>query len=147
MFSLHDAHPIYEDLWSEGADLSYKFSPSYTLTTDTAFSDTKRTSSRYELHFDATNLPIDAQQMRPDYLLSDAAIQLYDMTLLDFSGHYPVYDAALRVHAGYGQVKAELAPGLTIDAGVRHEKGRQSVTGVDVYTTGLTPVNRTAENK
>src|SRR3546814_8410996 len=87
MFSLHDAHPIYEDLWSEGADLSYKFSPSYTLTTDTAFSDTKRTSSRYELHFDATNLPIDAQQMRPDYLLSDAAIQLYDMTLLDFSGN------------------------------------------------------------
>lgn len=135
-----------EDLWSAGADLSYKFSPALTLTTGYAFSDTKRTSSRYELHFDATNLPIDAQQMRPDYLLSDAAIQLYDMTLLDFSGNYPVYDAALRVHAGYGQVKAELAPGLTIDAGVRHEKGRQSVTGVDVYNTGLTPVNRIDES-
>ncbi|WP_150290307.1 TonB-dependent receptor domain-containing protein [Sphingobium estronivorans] len=131
-----------EDLWSAGADLSYKFSSDVTLTTGYAFSDTKRTSSRYELHFDATNLPISVQQLRPDYLLSDASIQLYDMTLLDFSGNYPVYDAALRVHAGYGQAKAELVPGLTVDAGVRYEKGQQSVTGVDVYNTGVTPVNR-----
>ena len=130
-----------EDLWSAGADLSYKFSPAFTLTAGYAFSDTKRTSSRYELHFDATNLPISVQQLRPDYLLSDASIQLYDMGLLDFSGNYPVYDAALRVHAGYAQAKAELFPGLTVDAGVRYEKGRQSVTGVDVYNTGLTPVN------
>src|SRR3546814_5670570 len=68
------------------------------------------------------------------------------MPLLDVSGNYPVYDAALRVQPGYGRVKAELAPGLTIDAGVRHEKGRQSVTGVDVYNTGLTPVNRIDES-
>ncbi|WP_022681105.1 TonB-dependent receptor domain-containing protein [Sphingobium bisphenolivorans] len=130
-----------ENLWSGGWDLSYKFSPALTLTAGYAYSNTKRTSSRYELHFDATNLPISVQQLRPDYLLSDASIQLYDMGLLDFSGNYPVYDAALRVHAGYAQARAELFPGLTVDAGVRYEKGRQSVTGVDVYNTGITPVN------
>lgn len=131
-----------EDLWSAGADLSYKVSPALTLTAGYAFSDTKRTSSRYELHFDATNLPIPVQQQRPDYLLSDATIQLFDLTLLDFSGNYPVYEAAMRVHAGYGQVRAEIVPGLSIDGGVRFEKGNQSVTGVDVYNTGTEPVNR-----
>ena len=131
-----------EDLWSAGWDLSYKFSPDLTATVGYAFSDTKRTSSRYELHFDATNLPIAVQQLRPDYLLSDASIQLFDMPLLDFSGNYPVYDAALRTHAGYAQLKVQPLAGVTVDAGVRYEKGRQSVTGVDVYNTGVEPVNR-----
>ncbi|QGP78471.1 TonB-dependent receptor domain-containing protein [Sphingobium sp. CAP-1] len=131
-----------ENLWSGGADLSYKIAPKFVVTAGYAYTDTKRTSSRYELHFDATNLPIGVQQLRPDYLLSDATIQLYDIGLLDFSGNYPVYDAAMRVHAGYGQVKAELLPGFSIDAGVRYESGRQSVTGVDVYSTGVTPFNQ-----
>ncbi|WP_188064258.1 TonB-dependent receptor domain-containing protein [Sphingobium sp. KCTC 72723] len=130
-----------EDLWSSGIDLSYKIAPAFTVTAGYAFTDTKRTSSRYELHFDATNLPIPVQQLRPDYLLSDASVQLYDISLLEFSGNYPVYDAALRVHAGYGQVQAELFPGLSFNAGVRYEKGVQSVTGVDVYSTGVTPFN------
>lgn len=131
-----------EDLWSGGIDLSYKFSPDVTLTAGYAYSDTKRASSRYELHFDATNLPVPVQQLRPDYLLSDASIQFYDISLLEFSGNYPVYDAALKVHAGYGQLQAEVVPGLTINAGVRYEKGDQSVTGVDVYNTGVTPFNQ-----
>ncbi|OAN58961.1 TonB-dependent receptor domain-containing protein [Sphingobium sp. TCM1] len=130
-----------EDLWSAGADLSYKVSPDVTLTAGYAFTDTKRTSSRYELHYDATNLSIPVQQLRPDYLLSDVSIQYYDISLLEFSGNYPVYDAALRVHAGYGQFQAEVIPGVTINAGVRYEKGEQSVTGLDVYNTGVTPFN------
>ncbi len=131
-----------EDLWSAGADLSYKFSPAVTLTAGYAFTDTKRTSSRYEFHYDATNLPLAVQQLRPDYLLSDASIQLYDISLLEFSGNYPVYDAALRVHAGYGQIQAELVPGVSVNAGVRYEKGDMSVTGIDVYNTGATPFNQ-----
>jgi hypothetical protein len=131
-----------ENLWSAGADLSYKIAPTFTVTAGYAFTDTKRTSSRYELHYDATNLPIAVQQLRPDYLTSDATLQLYDISLLEFSGNYPVYDAALRVHAGYGQVQAELFPGLSFNAGVRYEKGEQSVTGVDVYKTGITPFNQ-----
>jgi hypothetical protein len=135
-----------ENLWSGGADLSFKIAPKFVVTAGYAYTDTKRTSSRYELHFDAVNLPVAVQQLRPDYLLSDATIQLYDLGLLDFSGNYPVYDAAMRVHAGYGQVKAELFPGFSIDAGVRYESGRQSVTGVDVYSTGVTPFNQIKNN-
>ncbi|MFD1105633.1 TonB-dependent receptor domain-containing protein [Sphingobium olei] len=131
-----------EDLWSAGADLSYKFSPDVTLTAGYAFTDTKRTSSRYEFHYDAVNLPIPVQQLRPDYLISDSTIQYFDLTLLEFSGNYPAYDAALRVHAGYAQFQAEFIEGVTLNAGVRYEKGRQSVTGVDVYNTGVTPTNR-----
>jgi outer membrane receptor protein involved in Fe transport len=131
-----------EDLWSAGADLSYKFSPDVTLTAGYAFTDTKRTSSRYEFHFDATNLPVPVQQLRPDYLLSDSSIQYFDISLLEFSGNYPVYDAALRVHAGYAQFQAEFIEGVTLNAGVRYEKGKQSVTGVDVYSTGITPFNQ-----
>jgi outer membrane receptor protein involved in Fe transport len=130
-----------EDLWSAGADLTYKAMPDITLTAGYAFTDTKRTSSRYELHYDAVNLPIPVQQLRPDYLVSDATIRLFDLTLLDFSSNYPVYDAALRVHAGYAQVQVEPVSGVSINAGVRYEKGRQSVTGVDVYNTGITPRN------
>lgn len=130
-----------EDLWSAGADLTYKATPDITLTAGYAFTDTKRTSSRYELHYDAVNLPIPVQQLRPDYLVSDATIRLFDLTLLDFSSNYPVYDAALRVHAGYAQVQVEPVAGVSINAGVRYEKGRQSVTGVDVYNTGITPRN------
>lgn len=128
-----------EDLWSGGWDLSYKFSPALTTTIGYAYTNTKRTSSRYELHYDATNLPIAVQQQRPDYLTSDATIQLFDLSLLDFSGNYPVYDASLRVHAGYAQVQAEIVSGLSLNAGVRYENGKQGVTGVDVYNTGVTP--------
>lgn len=130
-----------EDLWSAGADLSYKFSPDFTVSAGYAFTDTKRRSSRYELHYDATNLPIPVQQQRPDYLTSDATIQYFDLTLLDFSSNYPVYDAALRVHAGYAQVQVEPFDGISLNAGVRYEKGRQSVTGLDVYNTGVEPRN------
>src|SRR3546814_20475703 len=59
-----------EDLWSAGADLSYQLLPALTATVGYAFSDTKRTSSRSELHFAAPNLPIGVQQLRPDYLFS-----------------------------------------------------------------------------
>lgn len=131
-----------EDLWSAGADLSYKFSPAFTVTAGYAYTDTKRRSSRYELHYDATNLPIPVQQLRPDYLISDSSIQYFDISLLEFSGNYPVYDAALRVHAGYGQVQLEPIDGISLNAGVRYEKGNQSVTGIDVYNTGVTPFNQ-----
>src|SRR3546814_2643844 len=69
-----------------------------------------------------------------DWSADVCSSDLYDLTLLDFSGNYPVYDAALRVHAGYAQVQSEILPGISLDAGVRYEHGRQSVTGVDVYS-------------
>ncbi|MBK5264993.1 MAG: TonB-dependent receptor [Alphaproteobacteria bacterium] len=130
-----------EDLWFGSADLSYALIPDVvTATVGYAYTDTARTSSRHELHFNGTNLPISVQQERPDYLLSDATIQLFNITLLDFTGNYPTFDATLRVHAGYGQVQAQVTPEVSINAGVRYESGKQTVTGIDVYNTGVIPV-------
>lgn len=130
-----------EDLWSGGADLTYEVTPDIKATVGYAYQNTERTSQRYELHYDATNLPIAVQQQRPDFLTSDATIQYFGLRLLDFSGNYPIYDAKLRVHAAYGQVQAQITPEFSFNGGVRFESGRQEVTGVDVYQTGLVPTN------
>src|SRR3546814_13250855 len=74
-----------EDLWSGGADLSYELAPRITATVGYAYSDTHRTSVRRDFLFRAQNLPIAVQQLRPDSLLSDAAIQLFHLRLLQTS--------------------------------------------------------------
>src|SRR3546814_15453494 len=73
-----------EDLWSAGADLSYQLLPALTATVGYAFSDTTRTPSRYELHFDATNLPIGVQQLRPVYRSSDTSTPRYYSNMREF---------------------------------------------------------------
>ncbi|PZU59360.1 MAG: TonB-dependent receptor [Sphingobium sp.] len=130
-----------EDLMSGGADLTYELSPDIKATVGYAYTNTERTSSRYELHYDATNLPVPVQQQRPDYLTSDYTIQYFGLRLLDFSGNYPVYEAALRVHGAYGQLQAQITPAISFNGGVRFESGRQEVTGVDVYQTGFVQSN------
>ena len=71
------------------------------------------------------------QQLRPDYLLSDATIQLYDISIIETSAQdgAAAFDARLRTHGGYAQVQAEITPGLNLNAGVRYEEGRQAVVG------------------
>src|SRR3546814_8991342 len=75
----------------------------------------------------ASGLPISVQQLRPDYLLSDATIQLYDITLLETSAQdgTAAFDAKLRNHAGYAQLQAEVAAGINVNAGVRYETAKQ----------------------
>src|SRR3546814_12063287 len=63
-----------EDLWSGGVDLSYELAPRITATVGYAYSDTHRVSSRRSFQYRASGLPISVQQLRPDYLLSDAKI-------------------------------------------------------------------------
>ena len=65
-------------------------------------------------------------QERPDFLLSDFNIYLYNIVLTEVSGTAgaAAYDAALRVHAGYGQAEIEPFEGFRIAAGVRYEEGR-----------------------
>ena len=88
-------------------------------------------------------------QERPDYLLSDYNIYTYDIFLVETSGAAGVaaYDAGLKVHAGYGQVEAELADGLKVTGGVRFESGKMSVEPIDLFGTGAESINRTRINK
>lgn len=127
-----------EDLWSVGSDVSWEMAPRITATVGYAYSDTHRTSVRRAFQFRAHNLPIAVQQLRPDYLLSDASIQLYDIVLLETSAQdgTAAFDAKLRTNAGYGQLQAEIIPGLNINAGVRYEDAKQTVAPVDLFGTG-----------
>ena len=127
-----------EDLWSGGVDLSYEIAPRITGTVGYAYSDTSRTSVRRAFQYRASNLPIAVQQLRPDYLLSDATIQLYDIGLIETSAQdgTAAFDAGLTTHAGYAQVQAELVSGININAGVRYEEGKQTVVPVDLFGTG-----------
>ncbi|CAN5359862.1 TonB-dependent receptor [soil metagenome] len=131
-----------EDLMYGGLDLTYELTPDIKATVGYAYTDTERTSTRHELHYNAVNLPIPVQQQRPDYLTSDATIQYFGLSLLDFSGNYPTYDAKLTVHGAYGQVQAQITPEFSFNGGVRYESGDQTVTGRDVYNTGLLPFNQ-----
>jgi TonB-dependent receptor len=137
-----------EDLWSGGVDLSYEIAPRISATIGYAYTDTHRISERRTFQFRASNLPIEVQQLRPDYLLSDATIQLYDITLLETSAQdgTAAFDAKLTTHAGYAQVQAELAAGVNVNAGVRYEEAKQTVVPIDLFGTGSSAIVETNLN-
>lgn len=134
-----------EELWSGGVDLSYEIAPRITATVGYAYSDTHRVSVRRAFQFRASGLPVPVQQLRPDYLLSDASIQLYDITLVETSAQdgTAAFAADLTTHAGYAQVQAELLSGVNINAGVRYEDGKQTVVPIDLFNTGGTAIAAT----
>jgi outer membrane receptor protein involved in Fe transport len=129
-----------EDLWSGGADVTYAITPDIRLGAGYAYQDNQRTSVRRSFQFRANGLPITVQQLRPDYLLSDASIQNFDIILQETSAQdgTAAFDAGLTVHAGYGQVVADLTDALNVTAGVRFEDGKQTVTALDLFNTGQT---------
>ncbi len=134
-----------EDLWSGGVDLSYELAPRISATIGYAYTDTHRISERRTFQFRASNLPIEVQQLRPDYLLSDATIQLYDISLLETSAQdgTAAFDAKLTTHAGYAQVQAELTAGVNVNAGVRYEEAKQTVVPIDLFGTGSSAIVET----
>lgn len=137
-----------EDLWSGGVDLSYELAPRITATVGYAYTDTSRTSVRRAFQFRAPGLPVAVTQLRPDYLLSDTTIQLYDITLIETSAQdgTAAFDAGLTTHAGYAQIQAELAPGMNVNVGVRYEDGKQTVVPVDLFGTGASSIVATNLN-
>ncbi len=123
-----------EDVYAGAIDLGYKLPTTrdVKLSAGYAYNKTERSASRYLFDYVRANgaLPIDVAQERPDYLVSDYNIYTYDIRLSDASGSQgtAAYDAKLDVHAGYGQIEAEVADGLRLQTGVRYEKARQSVS-------------------
>jgi TonB-dependent receptor len=122
-----------EDVWAGGIDVGYKLplDREVRISGGYAYNKTERTSSRYLFDYVSASgaLPIAAAQERPDFLISDYNIQTYDIRLSDASGAQgtAAYSANLRVHAGYGQIDAELLDGVRLNLGIRYEDGRQSV--------------------
>ncbi|MCX8475797.1 MAG: TonB-dependent receptor [Sphingomonas sp.] len=136
-----------EDLWSAQADFGYKlpFARPVTVSAGYYFSDAQRQSTRFDFRyrsFDGGSIPAPASYLRPDMLLSidsimnacvnpttvpeeDGCIRLFNLSNAQGAAEY---NAQLRINAGYVQLEGELADGLRATAGVRYEKGEQSVT-------------------
>jgi TonB-dependent receptor len=131
-----------EDVWNFGGDLSYRFAGlggSITVSTGGAWLSTHRVANRRDFSFrPAASLDINVAQQRPDYLLSDYNIYSYDILLVETSALAGIaeYEGDLEVFGAYGQVTADLTPQLRFNGGVRYERGRQSVTLVDLFNQG-----------
>lgn len=128
-------------VWSGAADIGYKLPTErpVTLSVGYAYLDNTRDAERRSFrYFPEDQLPPGVDQQRPDFLISEFNIRAYDILLREQSGGQGVaaYTAGLRVHAGYGQVEAEVADGLRLTAGVRYEDGRQFVQAIDLFGVG-----------
>jgi TonB-dependent receptor len=135
-----------EDLWSGGADLTWRTSPALSVTVGGAYSDTRRTSSRRQFQFlapaicegvpqnPASCLPSGVTLLRPDYLLSPSVINTFGIGLIESDEGNPAFLAKLENAAGYAKGNWQIAEGVTLDAGVRYEWARQTVDPVQVFT-------------
>jgi len=123
-----------EDLWSGGIDVSYLVTPTITATVGGAFSDTVRTSSRREFKFlAASDFPAAVGTFRPDLLLAPGIVDHYNIGLVETDEVNPAFEAKLRNWAGYAKINAQILEPLSLDAGVRFEKARQSVDPIQVF--------------
>lgn len=136
-----------EDLWSAGADLSWKAAEGITLTSGAAFTDTQRTSSRRQFQFLAPGicegvptvvsscLPSGVTLLRPDYLLAPSVVDTFKISLVESDEGNPAFLAKLRNLAGYGKFNWQIVDTLSLDAGVRYEWAKLSVDPIQVFKT------------
>lgn len=125
-----------EDLWSAGIDLSAQVLPRLVLSTGLDVADTQRDSTRRAFQIVApSSFPSGVAMLRPDYLLSPAIIDFYDIGLVETTETDPAFTAQLHTQAAYAQVQAELAGGLELSAGGRFERGEQDVRPLQVFST------------
>jgi outer membrane receptor protein involved in Fe transport len=125
-----------EDLYSGGVDVTYRLTPDLGVTVGGAFSDTAREVTRREFLFRAgDNFPQGVEALRPDLLLSQGLVTGLGIRLIEPDETTPKFRAKLRNWAGYAKLNAQITDALSLDAGVRFEKARQSVKAVSVFAT------------
>lgn len=125
-----------EELWSAGADVSWQVLPRMALSAGVDITDTNRDSTRRAFQIVApSSFPGGVAMLRPDYLLSPAVIDYYDIGLIETTETDPAFNATLRTEAAYGQLQAELMDGLELSAGARYERGEQNVVPLQVFDT------------
>lgn len=125
-----------EDVWSAGVDATAQVLPRLSLSAGLDVADAQRDSSRRAFQIVApSTFPSAVGLLRPDYLLSPAVIDFYDIGLVETTETDPAFAARLRTEAAYLQVQAELARRLQISAGARYERGEQDVRPLQVFDT------------
>jgi outer membrane receptor protein involved in Fe transport len=135
-----------EDLWSGGADLTWKVIPELSVTVGGAFSDTKRTSSRRQFQFlsqsiceglpppGSTCLPPGVTLLRPDFLLAPDVVNTFQIELIESDEGNPAFLAQLRNAAGYAKANWQLSEAISFDLGARYEWARLKVDPIQVFT-------------
>ena len=137
-----------EDLWSGSVDLSFKITPDLTSTFGYAYSDTARRTERRDFLFVAPGgTPVTSALFRPDFLLQPDVIDFYNIELIDTNEANPAFDATLVTHGAYGQIQALITPEISLNMGVRYEKGEQAVTPVQVFTVPTASLASTNLNR
>ncbi|NYT39449.1 TonB-dependent receptor [Sphingomonas sp. R-74633] len=125
-----------ENLWSGGADLTWKLDPNLSLAVGYAYLNTHRTSSRRDFQFSAsTPLPGGVAMLRPDLLLGSAIIDYYDVNLIETNEGNPAFAASLDNHAAYFRENWQITSELSLDAGIRYETAKLVVSPIQVFNT------------
>jgi hypothetical protein len=149
---------LQEDNYFGGIDLSYELLDNLDVTIGYAYSDVGRRSSSRGIQVlvgcgpicdslpdEAASLTIEALGLRkPGDIINGATLAGFNVRLNERTP-FPVFDAALEVHAGYGQLRWAPVDALTIEVGARYEDAVQAVAlDQSIFTTpipGATPTN------
>ncbi len=129
-----------EDVWAGGADITYEFKGDIVakISAGYAYNDTSRVFQSLNFAYDdgGASFLNSPNAYQPIYnLLSPAGIALEDITLRQTNRAFgqTQYRGDLTVHGAYLRGDVELAQGLRLEAGVRYETAKQSLTLPDVY--------------
>ncbi len=133
-----------EDIWSGGADLTWKGVTGVTFIVGGAYAWTRRTSSRRQFQFlspsicsgaNVTNcLPAGVTLLRPDFLLAPNVVNAFNIDVIESDEGNPAFLATLRNQAGYAKADWQITESISLDAGVRYEWARLTVDPIQVFT-------------
>jgi outer membrane receptor protein involved in Fe transport len=131
-----------EELWFGGADVTFEVTDTLSLTAGYAYSDTSRRSLSFIIRpligstAEFTTALRALGLRRPGEIFNGATLAsgvippattaqpFFNITVSDPTP-FPVFDAALTVHAGYGLARYRPTDRLSLEAGVRYEDGLQ----------------------
>lgn len=145
-----------EELYYGGIDLGYAITSNFEATVGYAYSDTDRRSESREFRpfispdpdfvdLGLNDLAATALGLRrPGDIINGATLAGFNVRLTEATP-FPVFDAALTIHGGYGILRWLPTDTLTLEAGVRYEDAKQNValdqTVFNSPIAGATPTN------
>lgn len=140
-----------EDVWAGGADLSYEFKGDFNakFSVGYAYSDTSRVFQSLNFAYDDGGTPVltGPNAYQPIYvLLAPYLVAQEDINLRQTNRQFgqAQYQGDLTIHGGYVRGDMELAQGLRLEAGVRYETAKQTLTLPDIYGNNPTGVGNAA---
>ena len=139
-----------EELWFGGVDLSYELTDTLSATVGYAYSDTTRRSESREFRPFVSGDILDDNVVpafglrQPGDLITSATAGLFNITLTEATP-FPVFDAGLEIHGGYGLLRWAPTDTVSVEAGLRYEDASQTValdqTVFNDPIAGATPTN------